>query len=210
MIKALVVLVFLEPRLHVDGEFRQIFSAGSQTLLGGLWRPPPNMWLSHLGGERSRKRANSLRGVTSRCSSVSSFHISPSLSASQLVPDSNPVTQPPPAPHATSLPTHTHEQMAPELKRATREQHSGHQRQIPQTNMGVRRPPSSVTGSVCFSPVFPSSQLLCSLLGCVPVHPVYLSACLDGQLRLQNLIDLAGIWRAGVPQAAGSNYFPAS
>lgn len=76
VINAPVVIVLLQPRLPVDGEFRQIFSGGSPILLGGLWRPPRNMWLSHLGGERSRKRVNSLRGVSSRCSSLSSFHIS--------------------------------------------------------------------------------------------------------------------------------------
>lgn len=152
-------MVFLQPLLPVDKEFRQILNGGSQTLLGGLWRPPPpSMWLSHLSGEGSRKRVNSLRGVSSRCSSFSSFHISTSLSASLLVPDSDPVSpDTSSAPHTTLLPTR--EQMAPELKRATREQQSGHQLQIPQTNMVVRRPSSSVTGSVfAFPPGMPPSS----------------------------------------------------
>lgn len=121
------------------------------------------MWFSHLGGERSRKRVNSLRGVSSRCSSFSSFQITPPhTSASPPVPDSTPSTAPPP-PRPALLPTH--EQMAPELKRTTREQRSGHQLQIPQANMRVRRPSSSVTGSLFalppeMSPVFPSSLIL--------------------------------------------------
>lgn len=40
VMKAAVVMLFIQPRLPVDGEFRQIFSRGSQTLLGGVCPPP--------------------------------------------------------------------------------------------------------------------------------------------------------------------------
>lgn len=116
------------------------------------------MWLSHLGGKRSREGVNSLRGVSSRCSSFSSFHIGAAPFSLSLVPLPRP--PPPPFPPATLLPAG--EQVAPGLKRATREQQSGHQLQIPRANMRVGRPSSSVTRSVFVLPpgVSPSSPSL--------------------------------------------------
>lgn len=151
---------------------------------GGGVLPPPNMWISHLSGKRLCMTVNNSRGVSPHCSPFSSLHLSITrlcklntfLFASSLLPlhcfqiqcDPPTLSATPAAPLICHLPyssphldahTRANEQMAPKLKRAVQEHQSKHQPQIPQTNMWVRRPNSSVTGSMfAFPPGMSSSS----------------------------------------------------